>query len=60
MLKSLHDDSYDAAAAAAASDDEDDDDIVETVCWSDPICLHVYSRSPGLGVTAVLGSCILQ
>jgi len=33
--------------------------VVETVHWSDPICLHLYSRSPGLGVTAVLGRCVL-
>jgi len=42
------------------SDNTGADDIAEAVCWSDSVCIHVYTRSPGLGITPVLGSGFLQ
>ena len=39
---------------------DDSGDIVEAVCWSDTVCVHVYTRSPSLGISTVLGSCVLQ
>ena len=40
--------------------DDGADDIVEIIYRSDAVCVHVHTRSSSLGVTAVLGSCILQ
>ena len=40
--------------------DDGADDIVEIIYRSDAVCIHVHTRSSSLGITAVLGSCVLQ